>query len=49
MVKSLKCSSPAIWNDFIRNIDNNKNICNTGIFEFRNYLRDFLISQYNID
>ena len=48
-IKSLRYNGPVIWNYFFRNTDNNKNICNTGISKFKHYLKDLLISQYNID
>ena len=48
-IKSLRYNGPVIWNDFFRNIDNNKNLYNTGISKFKYYLKDLLISQYNID
>ena len=48
-IKSLRYNSPVIWNDFFRNTNNNKNLCNTGISKFKHYLKDILISQYNID
>ena len=48
-IKSLRYNGPVIWSDFFRNTDNNKNHCNTGISKFKHYLKDLLISQYNID
>ena len=48
-IKSLRYNGPVIWNYFFRNTDNNKNICNAGISKFKHYLKDLLISQYNID
>ena len=48
-IKSLRYNVPVIWNNFFRNIDNNKHLCNTGISKFKHYLRCLVISQYNID
>ena len=47
-IKSLRYNGPVIWNDFFRNTDNKKNLCNTGTSQFKNYLKDLLINQYNI-
>ena len=47
-IKSLRYNGPVIWNDFFRNTDNNKNLCNTGVSKFKHYLKDLLISQYHI-
>ena len=48
-IKSLRYNGPLIWNDFFRNTNNSKNLRNTGISKFKCYLKDLLISQYNID
>ena len=48
-IKSLRYNGLVIWNDFFRNTGNNKNLCNTGISIFKHYLKDLLISHYNID
>ena len=47
-IKSLRCNGPVTWNYFFRNTDNNTNLCNTGISKLKQYLKDLLISQYNI-
>ena len=44
-IKSFRHDGPVICNGFFRNIDNNndykktKNLCNTGIAKFKNYLK----------
>ena len=48
-VKFLRYNGPVIWNDFFRNTNNNNNHFNTSISKFKHYLKDLLISQYNID
>ena len=45
-IKSLRYNDPVIWNDFFPNTDNNKNLCDTGIYKLKYYLKDLLISQY---
>ena len=48
-IKSLRYNGPVIWNDFFRNTDNNNNLFSTSTSKFKHYLKDLLISQYNID
>ena len=48
-IKSLRYNGLVIWNDFFRNTDDNKNLCNTAISKFKHNLKDLLISQYHID
>ena len=48
-IQSLRYNGPFIWNYFFRNTVNNNNPCNTGICKFKHYLKDLLISHYNID
>ena len=47
-IKSVRCNGHVIWNYFFQSTDNN-NLCNTGISKFKHYLKDPLISKYNID
>ena len=48
MIKSLRHNGPVTWNDFFRNTNNNKNLCNTGISKFKNYSNYHLIGQCNM-
>ena len=48
VIKSVRYNGHVIWNDFFQNTDNS-NLCNTGISKFKHYLKDLLISKYNID
>ena len=48
-IKSLRYNGPDIWNDFFRNTNNNNNLFSTSTSKFKPYLKDLLISQYNID
>ena len=48
-IKSLRYNGLVIWNDFFRNTDNNNNLFSTSTSKFKHYLKDLLISQYNID
>ena len=48
-IKSLVYNGPVIWNNFFRNTDNNNNLFSTSTSKFKHYLKDLLISQYNID
>ena len=47
-IKSLVYNDPVIWNDFFQNTDNNNNRFSTNTSKFKHYLKDLLISQYNI-
>ena len=44
----LRYNGHLLWNDFFWNFNDNKT-SNTGISKFKNYLKDLLIGQYNID
>ena len=48
-IKSLRYNGPVIWNHFFRNTSNNNNLFSTSTSEFKYYLKDLLISHYNID
>ena len=48
-INSLRYNGPVIWNDSFRNTDNNNNLFSTSTYKFKHYLKDLLISQYNID
>ena len=48
-IKSLRYNGPVIWNHFFRNTNNNNNLFSTSTSEFKYYLKDLLISHYNID
>ena len=48
-IKSLRYNGPVIWNDFFRNTDKYNNLFSSSTSKFKHYLKDLLISQYNID
>ena len=48
-IKSLRQNGPVIWNDFSRNTDKYNNLFSSSTSKFKHYLKDLLISQYNID
>ena len=43
-INSLRYNGPVIWNNFFRNTDINKNLCNTDNSKFKNCLKDLLIN-----